>query len=147
METIYVMDRNYNINKFDKNIKYNKHNKNSKVKSSKFNINSEINQLYKFSLKYSGGWKLAFKKWFKLSDKEPYSILIDNLPEYYKMEFDYEINKNNYNIKLKFDEINIDKLYIKKYAMVLLCMPDINYINKVNMCVNEDNNYINIKLC
>ena len=112
METIYVMDRNYNINKFDKNIKYNKHNKNNKNKSSKFNIDNEVNRLYKFSLKYSGGWKLAFKKWFKLSDKEPYSILIDNLPENYKVEFDYEIDNNIYNIKLKFTQNITDKSFI-----------------------------------
>lgn len=146
METIYVMDRNYNINKFDKNIKYNKHNKNNKNKSSKFNIDNEVNRLYKFSLKYSGGWKLAFKKWFNLGINEPYSILIDNLPENYKVEFDYEIDNNIYNIKLKFTQNITDKSFIKTYAVIFLCMPDIKNINKVNICVNENYNYINIEL-
>ena len=37
--------------------------------------------------------------------------------------------------------------FIKTYAMILLCMPDINYINKISICVNKEYNYINIKLC
>jgi len=125
------MDRNYN-----KII-------NNKYIENNYNIIDEINLLYNFAFKYPYGWKLAFKKWFNLGINEPYSILIDNLPENYKVEFDYEIDNNIYNIKLKFTQNITDKSFIKTYAVIFLCMPDITNINKVNICVNENYNYIN----